>query len=207
MAVVNYHDTYGEYPPAYIAGSDGKPMHSWRVLILPFLEQQELYDRYDFSQPWNSETNLKIAGEMPEIFRFHGSGDTGSVTTNYLAVVGENTVWPGATGRKSREITDDVATTILIVENEGAGVHWLEPRDLQAADMSRTIGDPNGISSVYAPPAVVTLGGSLRKLNKGLPPEVLSAMLTVNGDEKIEETGDTWQLLQDGRDRPKRKHD
>jgi predicted RNA-binding Zn-ribbon protein involved in translation (DUF1610 family) len=51
LAIHNYHDTYGQLPPAYIPDADGKPMHSWRVLILPFIEQLHLYNQYDFSKP------------------------------------------------------------------------------------------------------------------------------------------------------------
>jgi hypothetical protein len=61
LAVANYHDVKGHYPPAYIADANGKPMHSWRVLILPYLEENELFEKYDFTQPWNSEANLRLA--------------------------------------------------------------------------------------------------------------------------------------------------
>src|SRR5436190_7601184 len=52
LALQNYHDEYKSLPPAYIADTEGKPMHSWRVLILPFMEQKPLYDKYDFNEPW-----------------------------------------------------------------------------------------------------------------------------------------------------------
>src|SRR6476469_182788 len=52
LALQNYHDTFGSLPPAYLADSQGKPIHSWRVLILPFLENTTLYDRYSFDEPW-----------------------------------------------------------------------------------------------------------------------------------------------------------
>ena len=61
MAVANYHETYGCFPPAYVADRDGKPMHSWRVLILPFLEQRELYNAYNFAEPWDGPNNRKLA--------------------------------------------------------------------------------------------------------------------------------------------------
>ncbi|MEZ6062675.1 MAG: DUF1559 domain-containing protein [Planctomycetaceae bacterium] len=51
LALLNYHDIHGSYPPAYIAGDDGRPAHSWRVLILPFIDNQPLYDQYDFRYP------------------------------------------------------------------------------------------------------------------------------------------------------------
>src|SRR5688500_8670454 len=53
IALHSYHDEYGSFPPAYVADANGKPMHSWRVLILPFIEEQALYQRYRFNEPWN----------------------------------------------------------------------------------------------------------------------------------------------------------
>ena len=69
IALHNYHDTYGAFPPAYVADASGKPMHSWRVLILPHMEQLALYERYNFNEPWDGPNNILLANEMPDIFR------------------------------------------------------------------------------------------------------------------------------------------
>ena len=199
MAVVNYHDANGHYPPAFIADENGTPIHSWRVLLLPYLEKQELFDRYDFTQPWNSEANLRLAEEMPAVYAFHGSYEAGVVTTNYLAVVGENTVWPGSSYRKAGEVTDEQASTILIVENVGEEVHWMEPRDLHVDSMSYQVNHSKGVGSKYLAPAVVMLDGSLRRLENELPDDVFWALLTVNGGEPLTSAGDSWRLLKDGR--------
>ncbi len=61
----NYHETYKTLPPAYIADANGKPMHSWRMLIMPFMEQSTLYNQYDFSEPWNGPNNIKLLDSMP----------------------------------------------------------------------------------------------------------------------------------------------
>lgn len=204
MAVVNYHDANGHYPPAFIADESGNPVHSWRVLILPYLGEQELFDRYDFTQPWNSEANLKLASEMPPLFAFHGAYKPGTVTTNYLAVVGDNTLWSGASPRRGDEVTDPHATTIMLVENAGENVHWMEPRDLRADSMSFRVNHPHGVSSPYPAPAVVMLDDSLRQLEEDLPEHVSRALLTINGGEPIEPTGDSWKLLPDGRRRKQR---
>ncbi|MEZ6114117.1 MAG: DUF1559 domain-containing protein [Pirellulaceae bacterium] len=57
LALHNYHDTFKSFPPAYIADANGRPMHSWRVLILPFMEQRELYDQCRFDEPWDGPNN------------------------------------------------------------------------------------------------------------------------------------------------------
>src|SRR4051812_9073955 len=57
LALHNYHEAYGCFPPAYIADKDGRPMHSWRVLILPYLDEKPLYLKYRFDEPWNGPHN------------------------------------------------------------------------------------------------------------------------------------------------------
>jgi hypothetical protein len=201
LAVANYHDAHGHYPPAYLADAAGRPMHSWRVLLLPYLEQKPLYDRYDFSQPWDSPKNLALAAEMPAVYALHGEYEPGVTITNYLAVVGPETTWPGQTPRRSDEITDDLSATILVVENVGADVHWMAPRDLSFSTMSFAVDRPDGVSSKYADPAVVMLDGSLHRLREDLPPSTLKALLTVAGGEDIHEYAARRELLPDGRDR------
>jgi hypothetical protein len=180
-------------------------MHSWRVLILPHLGYQELYDQYDFSQPWNSEENLKMATQMPEVFAFHGEYERGVTTTNYLAVIGPNTLWPGTSNRMNDEVTDSHSSTIMLVENDGEDVHWMEPRYLQSETMSYEVNNAAGVSSKYLAPAVVMLDGSLKRLKEELPEDAFRALTTVNGGENISEQGNGWRLLSDGRLRPPRE--
>ena len=201
MAVVNYHSANGHYPPAYITDENGTPIHSWRILILPYLDEQALFDKYDFNQPWNSHANMRLATEMPSIYAFHGHCEPGTVTTNYLAVVGQNTIWPGAAQRKTDEVTDEHSSTILLVENAGENVHWMEPRDLHFESMSFKLNDPRGVSSPYDSPAVVMLDNSLRRLEDELPSAVFRALLSVDGGEQLTSTDGAWRLLLDGRKR------
>ncbi len=132
LALLMYQDQHGTYPPAYIADAEGKPMHSWRVLILPFLEEQELYDQYRFDEPWNGPNNRKLADKDLAIFRCPSSKQLHN--TSFLAVVDETTAWPGATGRKATYIPDGSANTIMLVESVESGIHWMEPRDLTLKD-------------------------------------------------------------------------
>ena len=72
LALQAYHDKYGSLPPAYFPDKDGKPKYSWRVLILPMLGEQALYDAYDFDEPWNGPNNRKLASKMPAVFACPG---------------------------------------------------------------------------------------------------------------------------------------
>ena len=77
-------------------GPDGRPWHSWRILILPYIEAEGLFEEYGFSEPWDGPNNRQLAGRMPRLYAFHGDERPGNTTTNYLAVIGPETAWPGA---------------------------------------------------------------------------------------------------------------
>jgi len=64
LAFHNYSDTHGALPPLYTVDDEGKPLHSWRVLILPFLEQQDLYNQIRLDEPWDSEYNKQFHDRM-----------------------------------------------------------------------------------------------------------------------------------------------
>jgi hypothetical protein len=128
LALHNYHDQYKEFPPAHIDDADGKPMHSWRVLILPFLEQGNLYAKYRFDEPWNGPNNRQLLEPPPPLYACSAQVD--SPYTDYVAVVGPDTVWPGATSRKLTDIADPQDRTILVVESAVPQILWMEPRDL-----------------------------------------------------------------------------
>ncbi len=187
-------------------GPDGRPWHSWRVLILPFIEQDDLYKAYSFSEPWDGPNNRKLANQMPRIFAFAGTRQPGNSTANYLAVVGVETMWPGATTVATADITDASSQTILLVESQDTNIHWMEPRDLSFADMDFRINSPGSINSPYLDPAVVMLDCSVQKLHPGIQPDTLRALLTIRGGESLDSTGSGgWTLLPDGRQRPLRQ--
>jgi Protein of unknown function (DUF1559) len=204
LAVANYHDTHNQYPAAHVLGPDGQPWHSWRVLILPYIEGDALFKAYRFDEPWNGTNNSQLADQMPQVFAFRGTKRP-ATTTNYLAVVGAETMWPGAAGRKGDEIKDGTSQTILIVENNGLGVHWMEPRDLAFGTMPFDIDHAEGVSSWYKQPAVVTADDMVYRLSKTMTPEALRAALTVAGGEKLAQAAGGWTVIPDGRDRERKE--
>jgi hypothetical protein len=137
LALHNYHDVYGCFPPAYVADKDGKPMHSWRVLILPFIEEQRLYQAYRFDEPWDGPNNRKLAAPMPNVYACpsqHRTSRQPPTHSSYVAVVGPRTAWPGDRPRKLSEITDGTSFTLLVMEAGKGGVPWMAPRDPDAAE-------------------------------------------------------------------------
>ncbi len=189
LALHNYHDTYGSLPPAYVADADGKPIHSWRVLILPFMENKPLYDKYRFDEAWDGPNNSKLHGEIVHVFSCPSQpGRQRRTDTSYVVVSGPVTAWPGDKPVKLSEFTDGTSNTILVVEIANSGIHWMEPRDLQIDEMPMSVGTsmtqgisshhPNVVMAVYA-------DGHTQALTKNTPPEILRALFTIASGEMI----------------------
>jgi hypothetical protein len=197
LALHNYHDMYGSFPPAYIADENGRPMHSWRVLILPFIEEQPLYDDYRFDEPWDGPNNRLLVNRMPRLYRCPSESQTDppSLMTSYLAIVGPETVWPDGKARKIGDIQDGTSNTLLVVESHNSGIHWMEPRDLHTGQMAREINPLHGqgICSCHGMSNDQGIGkmaqaaladGSVRSLEIDLSREELEALLTIAGGEE-----------------------
>ncbi|REJ72801.1 MAG: DUF1559 domain-containing protein [Planctomycetota bacterium] len=133
VALYNYHDVFDSFPPAYTVDETGRPLHSWRVLILPYIDSSILYPRFDLSEPWDSEKNLPLLNEMPDLFACPSSTDghvKEETSTHYVAVVGEGTAWPGVGGSRIGDFKDGTTNTVLVIECD-SGIPWTEPRDLE----------------------------------------------------------------------------
>jgi len=163
LALRNYYSDYHCLPPAYIADANGKPMHSWRVLILPYLDEKVLFDQYDFSEPWNGPNNIKLRDRMPAVFgcpSWHDPDNAPTVLTSYVAIRGPGTMFPGSTSTKFDDVTDGPSNTLMIVEVANVAIPWTAPLDLDVRTMSFRINDPRrpSISSMHPGGAAVTFG-------------------------------------------------
>jgi hypothetical protein len=183
LAMHNYHDAKKRFPPAYKADKDGKPLLSWRVLILPMIEQVELYNQFHLDEPWDSENNKKLIAKMPPEFR-SPSSKAGEGKTNYLTVRGENTVFPGKEGVRIADITDGTAYTIAIVEaSDEKAVIWTKPDDYDF-DSNNPV---KGLAALH--PSVILAGfadGSVRPLSALLDPDVIKGLFSRNGGEVVQ---------------------
>ncbi len=141
LALLNYRDMYGEFPPAYVTDSQGKPLYSWRVLILPFIEAGDLYDQFDLDSAWDSPTNKPLISQMPEaltspfFFKTRSQGKT-----PYLAVVdsqkGRTVLRPGP-GRKFnfQMNTDAIDQSVMVIDDPGRMVIWSKPDDIDPLEL------------------------------------------------------------------------
>lgn len=197
IALMEYHDDFGCFPAPSVVDGAGKPMHSWRVAIAPYLDAplcEDFRRQYDFKQPWNSRSNLKAAHVLDHAQNpfecLSANQPRGAALTNYVMIVGEKTAWHAGRPTSIDEITDGSGETILVVEIANSDILWTEPRDLNFADMSFAINSQSksGISSGHThegrrPAAVLFADGSVKFLDETTQPAQLKAMLTsASGD-------------------------
>jgi type II secretory pathway pseudopilin PulG len=190
IALHNYHDVYGTFPPAYECDAAGTPVHSWRVLIAPFMEQLPLYQRYNFGEAWNGPNNSKLSTGTPIPFRSPFDTRSRPGETSYVAIVGPGTMWPGQKSQNINGITDGTSNTIMVVELLNSGIHWMEPRDIAARDFVTAWRDPK-----HKPPRmsdwetsyafVVLADGHVIWLDREAAEEHLRALLSPAGGERI----------------------
>jgi hypothetical protein len=182
IAMHSHDASMGRFPAAYIADTDGKPLLSWRVRILPYVESNRLYDEFRLDEPWDSEHNKKLIDRMPEIFKSPG-GDAGPGKTRYMTVRGKDTAFPGGEGIRVAEIRDGTSNTVMIVEAGGKSVIWTKPDDFEydADDpMNGLIGiRRDGFNAAFC-------DGSCRFLSAELAKEMLLALFTRGGGETVD---------------------
>lgn len=187
LAMHNYHDTYRAFPAGYSADAEGKPLLSWRVHILPFIEEQALYERFHLDEPWDSPHNKELIPLMPQVYRCPNSRAEPGMT-NYLGIAGADGVFvrPQAgdrLGASMRQITDGTANTIMTVEvPDETAVVWTKPADhapnMQAPTKGLTGLRPGGFQVGFT-------DGSVRFIAETVDVNVLKALFTKSGGEAV----------------------
>jgi hypothetical protein len=189
LAFHNYHSRDNKVPPPFTVDANGKPLHSWRVLVLPYLEQHELYKKIRLNEPWNSAHNKQFHDQMPTIFRCP-TGTLGNPKrdTTYCMLVGDEMIGvPNGKGISIDQITDGTSNTILLAERK-TPVCWMEPTDiLQEHAYLGVNKHALGIGSEHEGGAVVGVcDGSACFLKETIDLKMLKALLTKAGGENIE---------------------
>jgi hypothetical protein len=137
LALYNYHDIHGSLPARTNAKEDGSGL-SWRVAILPYIEQQALFKSFRQDEDWNSSANLPLAKQRPYVYRCPSDKTSGPTQTNYYAIGGDDTCWPDNRKITFSSVTDGTSNTLLVVESHDVGAVWSEPRDLEANKLAPT---------------------------------------------------------------------
>ena len=188
LAMLNYETTYQTFPPAFTVDENGNRLHSWRVLLLPFLDQGGLYQHIRLDEPWDSPHNQQFHEPVLAVYQCpRVAAVVADLTeTNVMVVVGPNTAFrDDGIPVKSTEITDGPTNTVLVVEVIHSGVHWMQPDDLDVVTVSTTVNDlfPAIGSGHTHGPHLVLCDGTVTSLPSNTPPLIAMGMLTRNGGE------------------------
>lgn len=188
LAFFNYHDVHGTFPPSFIPDENGKPMHSWRVLILPFLSEESLWEQYDFDKSWDHPHNLKVAQTMPQWYVSPFSPEElDQGLTPYLAITGPDTVLGETEGRTIAELGGDANHKFVMIQYYSQPVHWTEPVDITPdriqAEYSQIM--ENLIDGI----SVMVIRGDNLFIAADTPPEDLEAGFYVGDGRKFVKQG------------------
>jgi len=183
IAMHNYHDVNKSFPAPANLDNNQKPLLSWRVHILPYLEQDNLYKQFKLDEPWDSEHNKKLIAQMPDVFKSPLAKNLAAGKTVYLGPAGPGMIFEGPKAMTLADITDGTSNTIMLVEaNDKHAVIWTKPDDYKpekkdpAAPLVRK--DMNGFHVAMA-------DGSVRILVSTIDADLLWALLTAAGNEVI----------------------
>lgn len=139
LALHQYHDRFEAFPPAYTVDKEGRPLHSWRVLILPQMGQQDLYQQIHLNERWDSPHNKQYHNRRPYLFGHPLVRDTVAGEAHILAVVGRDTIWPEQYSATTASCERGTSNTGMLTEYSGGEINWMEPRDLSRKDLRNKV--------------------------------------------------------------------
>jgi hypothetical protein len=186
LAMHNYLSSHDVFPPPATRDAEGRPLLSWRVHILPYVEQQALYNEFHLNEPWDSAHNKTLISRIPATYVCPLANEqlSASGKTTYLVPRGKATMFPGPMGIKIKEITDGTTNTIMVVDaNDESAVVWTKPDDWEvdsALKLETVLGHhPGGFLTAFA-------DGSVRFIRSSVTLKVLRDLLTRNGGELVD---------------------
>ncbi len=181
LAMHTYHSTNDHFPPAATHSADGKPLLSWRVAILPYIAEQELYDQFRQDEPWDSPHNKALLAKMPPVFAQRGKPKD-ATSTIYQAITGAGTMFDGPDGTAIEKITDGTTNTIMVVQG-GTPVPWTKPEDIEylpGKPLPKIAGPlPGGFLAVMG-------SGQVQFVSKKAKEALIRAAFTRNGGEFLD---------------------
>ncbi|SIO44150.1 prepilin-type processing-associated H-X9-DG domain-containing protein [Singulisphaera sp. GP187] len=184
LAFHNYLSTRDTFPPPAILDKAGKPLLSWRVAILPYLEQQDLYNAFHLDEPWDSPHNKTLIKRMPTTYACPSQLDIEPGTTIYRLFTGKGAAFDLPEGTKIADISDGLSNSVGIVEAKEP-VIWTQPEDLPfngdgaAALTLAGSKHPGGFNALF-------LDGAVRFLKVSIAADVFKALLTRDGGELVQ---------------------
>lgn len=140
LGFLNFYEEHNSLPAAYSTDPRGRPLLSWRVYILPYIDQQELFEKFHLDEPWDSEHNLSLLDEMPITYRSPLEAKESDTESVYLAIPTElGIIFPPdetqfgkspPLGIPFQQVTDGTSNTAMVVEVDSSlAVPWTSPQD------------------------------------------------------------------------------
>jgi hypothetical protein len=183
LAFMNYESAHRRFPTD-VYGEDGKPLLSWRVQLLPYLEAGggEFFNEIKLDEPWDSAHNRQFHARMPEVFASPAApGRPG--TTRVATLDGADTLFPGNQELGYADLSDGASNTVLIVQaSPEAAVEWMKPADIEfnATAPFAGVAQPSGeFLAAFS-------DGSVRRLSLAIGAETMKAIATRAGGEAVE---------------------
>ena len=179
-----YARTHNRFPAHASFDDTGKPLLSWRVHLLPMLEENELYKQFHLDEPWNSEHNKQLVSKMPEVY-FDPSSElrVQDGKTHYLGAKGEGYAFDGTEeGRGFSAFRDATDGSIMVLQvNDQRAAVWTKPADWKW-DSEKPL---RGLANSLHPRLFLSgfVDGSVHNIPNDIEPEVLHRMLTIAGGE------------------------
>jgi RNA polymerase sigma factor (sigma-70 family) len=181
LAMHNYADQHGHFPAADITDEEGRPLLSWRVAILPYIEQDALYRQFKLDEPWDGPNNKRLLAQMPPTYASPGMRTSEPGMTSYKVFTGKDTAFPRTKGVTFAEITDGTSNTLMAVEL-APPVPWTKPEDIPysaKAPLPKLQGPfPGGFLAAFC-------DGSVRFISSNVDEQTLRALITRNGGEVV----------------------
>jgi prepilin-type N-terminal cleavage/methylation domain-containing protein len=182
LALLNYESTYHALPPAYTVDASGRPLHSWRTLILPFVEQKELYKKIDLSKAWNDPANA-AAFKAHVITYSCPDASCPENQTTYLAIVTPKSCLQPGKPRPLSEITREHGKPLIVIEVDSKhAVPWMAPQDADE-ELLLSLGPNTGLPHADGMHAAF-VDGSAYFLNSNLSPAERLALIPIDDINK-----------------------
>lgn len=193
VTLYEYLRVNGRFPPAVVRDAEGKPLYSWRVLILPILGEDELYKQFHLDEPWDSPHNLPLSRKRCRAFDSVHNGEKDAGLTRFQVLVGPGTAFE-RDGLTLGDFPDGTENTILVVES-GTGVPWSKPEDV-VYDPAKPLppfgqGFKRAVKFMcynldYKPGFYVCfVDGSVQFIDQDTDEQVIRSMITRDGSGKV----------------------
>ncbi|MBR4751480.1 MAG: DUF1559 domain-containing protein [Thermoguttaceae bacterium] len=201
QATVEYCDANGSFPPAFTQNEEGKRLHSWRVLLLPYLGEQELFSQIKLDEPWDSDWNKQFWTKTPNVFRC-ASTPTADVEDDatkakkcaYSCVIGPNTAFPeDGTSVRPSMVVDGLSNAVMYVERKNPSV-WMDPYSEITVEQAleenkKPVRERENFGSWHGKGEYALLcDGGRRFLSEKIDDSVLRLLFGIDDSKEIEES-------------------